>query len=130
MYDRYTFQRVESAILHKKPLEIGYISADGRWSYRVIEPYDLFIGADGVPVIRSMDRLRGKPRSFRLDRITSTAPAKGTCQLPRPAVDDEALRARLDEARALTRIRAEIADIYLPTTTAMRWTPDCPIPTV
>lgn len=93
---------LEQAISAEQPVIITYVDADGEWTTRTIEPYELFRTRHGDLIVRAMDRLRGEPRSFRLDRIEALRAFPGVHLLDRPAPSERA---------ALARIRAEIAQI-------------------
>lgn len=93
---------LEQAISAEQPVMITYVSVDGEWTTRTIEPYELFRTRDGHLIVRAMDRLRDEPRSFRLDRIEALNPFPGVRLLDRPAPSERA---------ALARIRAEIAQV-------------------
>ncbi|MDX3110150.1 WYL domain-containing protein [Nonomuraea angiospora] len=93
---------LEQAIAAEQPVIITYVDADGEWTTRTIEPYELFRTRYGDLIVRAMDRLRGEPRSFRLDRIEALRPFPGVRVLDQPAPSERA---------ALARIRAEIREI-------------------
>lgn len=113
---------LERAIAAERPVLITYVAADGEWTTRIIEPYELTETRTGHPIVRAMDRLRREPRTFRLDRFIALDVMPGGFHLDRPAGEQERI--------ALARIRAEIADIdpYGYGRDAMRWTPSCPVP--
>lgn len=99
---------------------ITYVDADGEWTTRTIEPYQLDTTRHGHLVVRAMDRLRGEPRTFRLDRINALDVLPGTLMLDRPDPDVRS---------ALARIRAEIANVAPGGYggDAARWTPGDPV---
>lgn len=118
------------AVTDERPVEIAYIAADGEWTMRVIEPYEIADTRAGHEIVRAMDRRSGEPRSFRLDRILALTVVLGPFELTRP--EPGAVRAvhPVDPVDAiLARIRAEIAEIdsggYCGD--AARWTPGDPI---
>jgi predicted DNA-binding transcriptional regulator YafY len=135
--DAETEAEVRRAITAQNPLMITYIAADGEWTTRTIEPYEVAETRAGRTIVRAMDRRSGDPRSFRVDRIHHVNVLTGTFQLERPApVHRPARRAALAvvggtdrEAVALERIRAEIRQVASAGygDDAMRWTPDCPV---
>ncbi|MEV8636538.1 WYL domain-containing protein [Streptosporangium sp. NPDC051023] len=111
---------LERAIADEQPVMITYVAADGTWTTRTVEPYELARTRAGRLIVRAMDRLRRESRTFRLDRIECLDVLPGGFHLERPDFDRE--------AAALARIRAEIAEIspgYYGD--EMHWTPDCPI---
>ncbi|PZG47458.1 hypothetical protein C1I98_13385 [Spongiactinospora gelatinilytica] len=118
-----TLAVLERAIAAERPVMITYVAADGEWTTRTIEPFELDTTARGHLIVRAMDRLRREARTFRLDRIDSLTPYPGVFLLT---------AARM-ERDALARIRAEIAEVQAAGFGgydgygAMRWTPDNPI---
>lgn len=110
------------AIAAEQPVMITYVAADGEWTTRTIEPYELTETPAGHLLVRAMDRRSGEPRSFRLDRIEALNVMPGGVFL----LDHTGPR----ERAALARLRAEIRDVS-PIGyghDGMRWTPDSPIP--
>ncbi|MGW5259663.1 WYL domain-containing protein [Microbispora sp. NPDC004025] len=113
---------LERAIAAELPVMITYVAADGEWTTRTIEPYELTETRTGEQLVRAMDRRSGETRSFRLDRIHALNVMPGGVFL----LDHTPIR----ERAALARIRAEIREVdpvgygY----DGMRWTPDSPIP--
>jgi hypothetical protein len=61
----------DRAITEQTPVRITYWDAAGHVTCRVIEPYERDSTAAGDHIVRAMDRLRAKPRTFRLDRVES-----------------------------------------------------------
>ncbi|MER7063986.1 helix-turn-helix transcriptional regulator [Streptomyces albidoflavus] len=112
---------LERAIAAEQPVMITYVSADGEWTTRTIEPYELFRTRDGHLIVRAMDHLRGEPRSFRLDRITDLDVLPGAFHLDRAAAEQE--------RAALARIRNEIAEVssWGYGRDEARWSPGDPI---
>ncbi|MBB2914878.1 hypothetical protein FHS43_006190 [Streptosporangium becharense] len=113
---------LERAIASEQPVMITYVAADGDWTTRTIEPYELTRTRAGDLIVRAMDHHARAPRTFRVDRIIALDVMPGSFHLERPEADRE--------AAALARIRAEIEDIdpYGYGRDSMRWTPDCPVP--
>jgi predicted DNA-binding transcriptional regulator YafY len=116
-----TREELEDAIAAEQPVMITYVSADGEWTTRTIEPYELFRTRHGDLIVRAMDHLRGAPRSFRLDRIDTLTHLPGAFRLDRESADRE--------RAALARIRAEIREVasHGYGHDAARWTPGDPI---
>lgn len=73
-----TYRVCERALLDARVLDLTYVDADGRATARAVEPHGLLV-LDPVWYLLGLDRLRGAPRTFRLDRIGSAAhgPAGG-----------------------------------------------------
>lgn len=115
---------LERAIAGERPVMITYVAADGEWTTRTIEPYELAATSAGHLIVRAMDHRSREPRTFRVDRIHAVNLLPGSFWLERPAPD----QARAERA-ALVRLRAEIAQIA-PSgygNDAARWTPGTPI---
>lgn len=113
---------LEQAITATQPVMITYVDADGEWTTRTIEPYELFRTRHGDLIVRAMDRLRGEPRSFRLDRIEALDAFPGARLLDQPAPSVAA-----SERAAFARIRAEIAMVAEVGYDDARWMPGDPI---
>lgn len=113
---------LERAIGAEQPVMITYVSADGEWTTRTIEPYELFRTRHGDLIVRAMDHRSDEPRSFRLDRIDSLSALPGAFRLGRPAPSVAA-----SERAAFARIRAEIAMVAEVGYDDARWMPGDPI---
>ncbi|MGR6922581.1 WYL domain-containing protein [[Actinomadura] parvosata] len=113
---------LERAIATEQPAMITYVDADGEWTTRTIEPYELFRTRHGDLIVRAMDHRSNEPRSFRLDRIDTLIALPGAFRLERPAPSASAR-----ERDALARIRAEIALVAPVGYDDARWTPGDPI---
>jgi predicted DNA-binding transcriptional regulator YafY len=103
---------VETAIDDERPLLIDYVAADGEYTRRVIEPYELDETAAGYALVRAMDRRSGQPRSFRLDRVTSLTVQSGPFLLDRPL--------------AVTAAEEDF-EYWDGSGDAFSWTPDLPV---
>jgi predicted DNA-binding transcriptional regulator YafY len=68
--DPEVFRACERSVVRAHGLTIGYVDKRGAATRRYVEPHGLLVQAP-VWYLLTVDRLRGAPRSFRLDRISS-----------------------------------------------------------
>ncbi|MGH9138125.1 MAG: helix-turn-helix transcriptional regulator, partial [Acidimicrobiales bacterium] len=61
---------IETAILERRVVELEYEDRHGTVTNRLIEPA-VFVGAGPLWYVSGWCRLRGGPRSFRIDRVRS-----------------------------------------------------------
>lgn len=66
--------RLVHVIARKMPMTITYVKDDGTVTVRTVEPYDIDVSAEGNPLMRTLDRATGTPRTFRMDRISTYTP--------------------------------------------------------
>lgn len=70
------FRTCEQAVVRARSLAITYADRAGNVTERTIEPHGLLVQAP-IWYLLAVDRLRGAPRSFRLDRVASATIQSG-----------------------------------------------------